>query len=451
MPRACACPSKLCVHACVPCAQALGQLATRLPSIVIADTNAAARLFAALASEPAGARAAVAEASGALCAAYATASSPFLKDELLALVSAAAASPSDGVRAAAVRWARGLFPFASAPARYVCILAAGDAKLEVREEGVRGLAAVAPAPPPLVASAAAPPPPPDPAARHPPLEAMLATLAGAHPRLARAAGALAAGGAAAAAAADAAPLPGSGSAAAAAAAAASSQALLLPARGYAAAVSFLRDCRAAERRAAALAAAAGASPAASAAEAPLAPPLYRAFMEAALARDAPAELWIAALAALLDAAADAPTAAAAAYAPRASWLRTMLSHTGASRTFLASYFAQLHARAASCPRADVLLLRVHVCTQTLVFESCLPSCCPSLSQACPPMPRRSCWPRWPPSPRAAPACRAAHPAATCVMRRRMAPRLLSVIFWRKPLPARRRCPPPSHPTQPLRC
>jgi proteasome component ECM29 len=291
---------------------------------VTADTNAAARLFAALASEPAGARAAVAEASGALCAAYATATSPFLKDELLALVSAAAASPSDGVRAAAVRWARGLFPFASAPARYVCIVAAGDAKLEVREEGMRGLAAVLPAPPPLVAAAAAaPPPPPDPATRHPPLEAMLTTLAGAHPRLARAAGALAAGGAAAAASVDAPPPPGSGSAAAAAAASASSQTLLLPARGYAAAVSFLRDCRAAERRAATTAApAAAASP-----EALLAPPLYRAFMEAALARDAPAELWIAALAALLDAAADAPAAAAVAYAPRASWLRTMLSHT----------------------------------------------------------------------------------------------------------------------------
>lgn len=48
-------------------------------------------------------------------------------------------SPQEASRLCAVQWANRLFPFQHVPARYICALAAGDIKLEVREEGQSGL------------------------------------------------------------------------------------------------------------------------------------------------------------------------------------------------------------------------------------------------------------------------------------------------------------------------
>lgn len=49
-------------------------------------------------------------------------------------------SPQEASRLCAAQWANRLFPFKHVPARYICVMAAGDAKLEVREEGQSGLA-----------------------------------------------------------------------------------------------------------------------------------------------------------------------------------------------------------------------------------------------------------------------------------------------------------------------
>ena len=49
------------------------------------------------------------------------------------------ASPSEAPRLCAVQWACALYPFSSPVARWICVLAAGDAKLEVREAGAKGL------------------------------------------------------------------------------------------------------------------------------------------------------------------------------------------------------------------------------------------------------------------------------------------------------------------------
>lgn len=57
-----------------------------------------------------------------------------------ALLLASVASPKEAARLAAAQWAMRLFDFAHVPARYVCVLAAGDTKLEVREAGAAGLA-----------------------------------------------------------------------------------------------------------------------------------------------------------------------------------------------------------------------------------------------------------------------------------------------------------------------
>ncbi len=48
-------------------------------------------------------------------------------------------SEQQASRLCAVQWAIRLFPFAHLPSRYVCIMGAGDAKLEVREEALAGL------------------------------------------------------------------------------------------------------------------------------------------------------------------------------------------------------------------------------------------------------------------------------------------------------------------------
>ena len=49
------------------------------------------------------------------------------------------ASPLEAPRLCAAQWACALYPFGSPVARWICVLAAGDAKLEVREAGARGL------------------------------------------------------------------------------------------------------------------------------------------------------------------------------------------------------------------------------------------------------------------------------------------------------------------------
>lgn len=49
------------------------------------------------------------------------------------------AAPEDGRRLAAVHWAGKLYGFSDVPARYIGVLAAGDAKLEVREAGLASL------------------------------------------------------------------------------------------------------------------------------------------------------------------------------------------------------------------------------------------------------------------------------------------------------------------------
>jgi hypothetical protein len=46
---------------------------------------------------------------------------------------------SSGVRFCAVQWATRLFPFSDATARYICMLAAADKKIEIREAGLNGL------------------------------------------------------------------------------------------------------------------------------------------------------------------------------------------------------------------------------------------------------------------------------------------------------------------------
>ena len=134
------------------CYQALGQLAARQPALVNGTPDVAARVFSALATEPEGVRASVHDAARSLSAAYrgcgggvAMAIEGLLLSSIETGAESAEATASAGRdgqasrRLVAAQWARRLFPFDHAPARYLCVVAAGDPKPDVREEGRAGL------------------------------------------------------------------------------------------------------------------------------------------------------------------------------------------------------------------------------------------------------------------------------------------------------------------------
>lgn len=59
--------------------------------------------------------------------------------ELEELLLESVASEQEAAKLCAAQWASRLFPWTHVPSRYVCVMAAGDAKLEVREAGGAGL------------------------------------------------------------------------------------------------------------------------------------------------------------------------------------------------------------------------------------------------------------------------------------------------------------------------
>jgi len=115
------------------------------------DVRLPGRLFAALATEPPGSRTALQEALNALggavgggCGVGGAPGQPATgaaanATELEAMLLHHAASESPAVRLAAAQWANRLFPRNHVASRYVCLLAAGDTKPEVREAGLIGL------------------------------------------------------------------------------------------------------------------------------------------------------------------------------------------------------------------------------------------------------------------------------------------------------------------------
>ena len=131
------------------CYQALGQLSARTPALVTGSADIAARVFGALASEPESVRASVQGAARALARAYKGCGGGVamaIEGLLLSSIDASASGGSplssgaeNSRRLVAAQWARELFPFDHVPARYLCVVAAGDAKADVREEGRAGL------------------------------------------------------------------------------------------------------------------------------------------------------------------------------------------------------------------------------------------------------------------------------------------------------------------------
>ncbi|XP_074321211.1 uncharacterized protein LOC141657772 [Silene latifolia] len=119
--------------------QAIGILAQRMPQLFRDKIDMAIRLFDALKSESQFLRLVIQEATISLAVAYKGAPSNILIDLEQLLLDNSQVDKSE-VRFSAVRWATSLFDLQHCPSRFLCMVAAADPKLDIREMAIQGLA-----------------------------------------------------------------------------------------------------------------------------------------------------------------------------------------------------------------------------------------------------------------------------------------------------------------------
>ncbi|KAL9248317.1 hypothetical protein vseg_021654 [Gypsophila vaccaria] len=118
--------------------QAIGILAQRMPQLFRDKIDMAVRLFDALKSESQFLRLVIQEATISLATAYKGAPSNILRDLEQLLLDNSQVDKGE-VRFSAVRWATSLFDLQHCPSRYLCMVAAADPKLDIREMAMQGL------------------------------------------------------------------------------------------------------------------------------------------------------------------------------------------------------------------------------------------------------------------------------------------------------------------------
>ncbi|XP_021604828.1 proteasome adapter and scaffold protein ECM29 isoform X2 [Manihot esculenta] len=118
--------------------QAIGLLAQRLPNLFRDKIDMAVRLFDALKVEAQSLRFIIQEATSSLAVAYKGAPATVLMD-LEALLLNNSQVEQNEVRFCAVRWATSLFDLQHCPSRFICMLAAADSRLDIREMALEGL------------------------------------------------------------------------------------------------------------------------------------------------------------------------------------------------------------------------------------------------------------------------------------------------------------------------
>ncbi|KAI7731341.1 hypothetical protein M8C21_033512 [Ambrosia artemisiifolia] len=118
--------------------QAIGLLAKRLPQLFRDKIDMAVRLFNALKVESPSIRLIVQEATNSLAVAYKDAPATVL-DDLESLLLENSQVEQGEVRFCALRWATTIFDSQHCPSRFICMLGAADAKLDIREMALEGL------------------------------------------------------------------------------------------------------------------------------------------------------------------------------------------------------------------------------------------------------------------------------------------------------------------------
>ncbi|XP_050238689.1 uncharacterized protein LOC126688135 isoform X2 [Mercurialis annua] len=118
--------------------QAIGLLSQRLPHLFRDKIDMAVRLFDALKFEAQSLRFAIQEATSSLASAYKGAPAAVLVDLETLLLNNSQVEQNE-VRFCAVRWATSLFDLQHCPSRFICMLAVGDSRLDIREMAFEGL------------------------------------------------------------------------------------------------------------------------------------------------------------------------------------------------------------------------------------------------------------------------------------------------------------------------
>lgn len=118
--------------------QAIGLLAQRMPELFRDKVDMAVRLFDALKVEDQSLRLTIQEATNSLAIAYKEAPVNILKDLERLLLENSQVEQGE-VRFCALRWATSIFDSQHCPSRFICMLAAADSKLDIREMALDGL------------------------------------------------------------------------------------------------------------------------------------------------------------------------------------------------------------------------------------------------------------------------------------------------------------------------
>ncbi|KAJ3192246.1 hypothetical protein HK101_006845 [Irineochytrium annulatum] len=134
--------------------EAVGLLSKRAPELFSSDIAILQQFFTAVATEQRNVRVSVQESLSTMVDAYKDIGKDDVKRaEVEAILLDTIDKPEPQARFVAVKYANSLFPFSHTLARYIDLVAAADPKMEVREEGKRGL--VFPTPPAASASMSA--------------------------------------------------------------------------------------------------------------------------------------------------------------------------------------------------------------------------------------------------------------------------------------------------------
>ncbi|XP_078435505.1 ARM repeat superfamily protein isoform X2 [Wolffia australiana] len=118
--------------------QAIALLANRMPQLFRTKVDMARRLFTALKLEDQSLRLTIQGATNSLAMAYKDAPSDVLQ-EIETLLLENCQSDEGEVRFCAVQWAKSLFSLQHCPTRFICMLAAADPKMDIREMAIGGL------------------------------------------------------------------------------------------------------------------------------------------------------------------------------------------------------------------------------------------------------------------------------------------------------------------------
>ncbi|KAJ1549267.1 hypothetical protein HK405_006790 [Cladochytrium tenue] len=120
--------------------ESIGLLSKKAPEQYSNDLKLLRKMFQALRTESKNVRVAVQESLLLMIDAYKQAvDKPEVKSEIEEILLSEIYKPETHSRFVSCKFANAMFPFSHPSARFICILAAADSKLEIREEGRRGL------------------------------------------------------------------------------------------------------------------------------------------------------------------------------------------------------------------------------------------------------------------------------------------------------------------------